>query len=401
MSTQIATFLLKQGGSLLWNHVKGGLFGKAKDQMAELREAQQKLLNNMTSMHFEGLIWNSIQKVEYWTKEMEKALKAENSVREKSGNKEPPMPFLTKDMTKLVDVIGSYDDGVGFQIDNIIAGVTGKNALVGKGGLIGAWNVSALDKLCNMDDLGYTIKDYLWEIEANLTLVANFLRDAHELRALVADDDSKRTEWATELSTSITKMQEQAWSIFPTALKTLKPSYTSQFLPESHWWRLEYSKDRGTYVSMRYPFYRGSLVERATTGPNPRSEWRFASALAKLNADGVVDESDKNVSRLVRLRSRKGEDFFGSKVQVGFCVEKEDASSFTPVVIKIVPVRDTPEAKIQLAFKRQSTAEMVRENAAWKYFGPGFSEEFVLRDEGVDQSDYVAPVEEGSKCVVM
>lgn len=93
MSTQIVTFLLKQGGSLLWNHVKGGLFGKAKDQMAELREAQQSLLHSMTSMHFEGLIWNSIQKIEYWTKEMEKALRAEEKARQKAGNKEPPLPL--------------------------------------------------------------------------------------------------------------------------------------------------------------------------------------------------------------------------------------------------------------------------------------------------------------------
>ncbi|KAL1591704.1 hypothetical protein SLS60_011703 [Paraconiothyrium brasiliense] len=397
----IATFLLKQGGSLLWNYVKDGLFGKAKDQMAELREAQQKLLNSMTSMHFEALIWNSIQKIEYWTKEMEKALKAENSAREKAGNKDPPTPFLTKDMRQLVEAIGSYSDGVGFHIDNIIAGVTGKNALVGKGGLIGAWNASALDKLCNMDNLSYTIKDYLLEIEANLTAVANFLRDAHELRALVADDDAERTEWATELSTSITSMQNQAWDIFPTALKTLKPSYTAQFVSEAHWWRFEYSKNRGSFIAMRYPCYRGCLVEPKEAGPCPPTEWRFAGSFGKLNADGVVDESEKSVSRLVRLRSRKGEDFFGSKVGSGFVVEKEDAGDFVPVVIKVVPLRDTAEPKVQFAFKKQSTSEMVRENAQWKYFGPAFTEEFLLRDEGVLQSDYVAPAEEASRCVVM
>lgn len=90
-------------------------------------------------------------------------------------------------MNQLLEALGSMGDGVGFHIDNIIAGVTGKNAIVGKAGLIGACNDSALKKLCDLDDLNYTIKDYLLEIEGNLAAVARFLRDAHELRVLVAD----------------------------------------------------------------------------------------------------------------------------------------------------------------------------------------------------------------------
>jgi hypothetical protein len=97
---------------------------------------------------------------------------------------------LTKDMRQLEDAIGSMGDGVGFHMKNIIAGITGKNALGGRGGLLQVWNAEALGKLCNLDDLSYTIKDYLLEIEGNLTAAAKLLRDAHELRVLVADGES-------------------------------------------------------------------------------------------------------------------------------------------------------------------------------------------------------------------
>jgi hypothetical protein len=93
MSTQIATFLLKQGGSLLWNHVKGGLFGEAENHMEKVLEAQEQLLSSINSKHFEALVWSSVQKIEYWTQEIGKALKAENKARQKAGNKDPPLPL--------------------------------------------------------------------------------------------------------------------------------------------------------------------------------------------------------------------------------------------------------------------------------------------------------------------
>jgi hypothetical protein len=97
---------------------------------------------------------------------------------------------LTKDMRKLEDAIGSMGEGVGFHMENIIAAITGENALGGRGGLLDVWNAAALDKLCDADNLNYTIKDYLLEIEGNLTAAAKLLRDAHELHVLVADGES-------------------------------------------------------------------------------------------------------------------------------------------------------------------------------------------------------------------
>lgn len=196
-------------------------------------------------------------------------------------------------------------------------------------------------------------------------------------------------------------MQDQAWSGFPTALKTLKPSYTSPFVDKAHWWRFEYSSHRGLFMVIQRPYYRGCLVGKGSEGPCPPSEWRFSGSFAELNADGVVEESERNVSRLIQLQSRKGGDVFGSKVRVGFVARREGDEDFVPVVIKVVPMRDTAEPKIQFAFKRQTTTEMVRENKSWSYFGNGFQDEFLLRDEGVLQSDFVAPAEEASSCIMM
>jgi hypothetical protein len=214
-------------------------------------------------------------------------------------------------------------------------------------------------------------------------------------------DDDERTAWATELAATIKDTQNRAWALFPTALKTLKPSYTSPFVSAAHWWRFEPSANRGLFLAMRYPPFRGALVDISSKGPCPPSEWRFDAPFAQLDSDGVVAESDRSVSRLVRLRCRKGEDFFGSKVKVGWVTQQEGAEDFVPVVIKIVPVRDTDEPKIVFALKRQTTVEMKRENAKWKYFGTNYNGEYLLRDEGVLQSDYVAPAEEAGGCVVM
>jgi hypothetical protein len=93
MTTQIATYLLKQGGSLLWNHVKGGLFEEAEKHIKDVLAAQEILLSNMTSMHFEGLIWSSVVKIKYWTKELKRALESEKEARLKPGNKAPPLPL--------------------------------------------------------------------------------------------------------------------------------------------------------------------------------------------------------------------------------------------------------------------------------------------------------------------
>jgi hypothetical protein len=93
MSTQIATYLLKQGGGLLWNHVKGGLFEEAEKHIGDVLAAQEILLSSMTSMHFEALIWSSVVRIKYWTKELKKALESEKEARLKPGNKAPPLPL--------------------------------------------------------------------------------------------------------------------------------------------------------------------------------------------------------------------------------------------------------------------------------------------------------------------
>jgi hypothetical protein len=154
-------------------------------------------------------------------------------------------------------------------------------------------------------------------------------------------------------------------------------------------------------MAMRHPAFRGHTVDLIQSGPCPPSEWRFDGIFAQLDGDGVVAESDRGVSRLVRLRCRKGEDFFGNKFGVGWVAAPEGAAEFVPVVIKIVPVRNTAEAKVLFAVKRQTTGEMRRENRQWGYFGTQFDEEFLLRDEGVLQSGFVAPAEEPRGCVVM
>lgn len=197
-------------------------------------------------------------------------------------------------------------------------------------------------------------------------------------------------------------MQNKAYSYFPAALKRFKPSYTGAFISEMHWWRVELSHKRGTFWSFHpnHPF-RASSISEWRVDPNPCCEFRFAGAFAKLDANGVVAEDDKTTSRLVPMRSRMGDDRVGSQWRVaGFTTNKDGAKDFMPILFKVVPLLDTAEPAVRFAIKRESTNEMVRENGRWKYFGTSWDDVYILRDEGVLESDYVAPAQDESGCII-
>ncbi|KAL5374918.1 hypothetical protein DPSP01_011587 [Paraphaeosphaeria sporulosa] len=67
-------------------------------------------------------------------------------------------------MDQFLEAIGDTWHGVKYPINNIITCVVGKNPLAKKTGLIGVWNDSALQKLCDLDYHKYNIKDYLLDI---------------------------------------------------------------------------------------------------------------------------------------------------------------------------------------------------------------------------------------------
>ncbi|KAK7179665.1 hypothetical protein PSPO01_14286 [Paraphaeosphaeria sporulosa] len=139
-------------------------------------------------------------------------------------------------MDQFLEAIGDTWHGVKYPINNIITCVVGKNPLAKKTGLIGVWNDSALQKLCDLDYHKYNIKDYLLDI----------------MKAT-----SKLSQSPSELPTS--------------------------------------SESLG----------RGSF--------------------AQLNPDGVVEESDNNVPRLVRLWNKVPS-------------RKEGDEDFVPLVLKVTPI---------------------------------------------------------------